>query len=106
MELDDYINLKNRVETRMRITVMTATGVGSDNIIDGGDEDLEYRKKQLERLRDEVIDIEEMNSGVSIMDLGLNEFRLDLLDYIKKHGLPTTPQVLCSCYAMLTKASI
>lgn len=97
MELDDYINLKNRVETRMRITVMTATGVGSDNIIDGGDEDLEYRKKQLERLRDEVIDIEEMNSGVSIMDLGLNEFRLDLLDYIKKHGDPNNiPSGLCA----------
>ncbi len=86
MDLDSYIDLKNRVETRMKITVITSTGVGSDNIISANDPDLEYRKKQLERLQNEVIDIEDMNTGVSIMDLGLNEFRLDLLDYIKKHG--------------------
>ena len=47
--------------------------------------DLEYRKAQLKRLQDEVVDIEDMTTGISIMDLGLNEFRLDLLDYIKHH---------------------
>lgn len=83
LDLDDYINLKSRVETRMKITVMTATG--DDNPIDDDKGDLEYRKQQLERLQNEVVDIEEMSSGVSIMDLGLNEFRMDLIGYIKEN---------------------
>ena len=85
MTLDDYINLKARVETRMKISVMTSTG--DDNPISPEEAgDLEYRKQQLKRLQNEVVDIEEMSSGISIMDLGLNEFRQDLLDYIKTHG--------------------
>ena len=80
MELDDYINLKSRVETRMKITVMTSTG--DDDLINEEEKgDLEYRREQLKRLQNEVVDIEDMNSGISIMDLGLNEFRLDLLYY-------------------------
>lgn len=86
MKLDDYINLRARVEDRMKAVNITSTGDSSDDIINEDARDLEYRKKQLERLREEVIDLEDMNTGVSIMDLGLNEFRLDLLDYIKKHG--------------------
>ena len=82
--LDEYINLKARVETRMKIVDMTATG--DDNVLSPEEKgDLEYRKNQLERLQNEVVDIEDMNTGISIMDLGLNEFRLDLLDYVKKH---------------------
>ena len=82
--LDEYINLKARVETRMKIVDMTATG--DDNVLSPEEKgDLEYRKQQLKRLQDEVVDIEDMSSGISIMDLGLNEFRLDLLDYIKTH---------------------
>ena len=84
MTLDDYINLKPRVETRMKISVMTSTG--DDNLISPEEKgDLEYRKQQLMRLQEEVTDIEDMSSGISIMDLGLNEFRLDLLEYIKHH---------------------
>ena len=90
MTLDDYINLKSRVETRMKIVDMTATA--DDNILDEEQKDLQYRKEQLQKLKDEVIDIEEMSSGISIMDLGLNEFRLDLLEYVKEHGeLDNTP---------------
>ena len=82
--LDEYIDLKAKVETRMKIVNMTATG--DDNIISEDEKtDLEYRKAQLKRLQEEVVDIEEMSSGISIMDLGLNEFRLDLLEYIKRH---------------------
>ena len=82
--LDDYINLKAKVETRMKIVDMTATG--DDNILSDEEKtDLEYRKEQLKRLQDEVVDIEDMTTGISIMDLGLNEFRLDLLEYIKNH---------------------
>ena len=84
MTLDEYINLKARVETRMKISVMTSTG--DDDLINPEEKgDLEYRKAQLKKLQDEVIDIEEMSTGISIMDLGLNEFRLDLLDYVKTH---------------------
>lgn len=82
--LDDYINLKAKVETRMKIVDMAATG--DDNILSDEEKtDLEYRKAQLKRLQDEVVDIEDMTTGISIMDLGLNEFRLDLLEYIKNH---------------------
>lgn len=82
--LDEYINLKAKVETRMKIVNMTATG--DDNLLSDEEKtDLEYRKLQLKRLQDEVVDIEDMTTGISIMDLGLNEFRLDLLDYIKYH---------------------
>lgn len=82
--LDEYINLKAKVETRMKIVDMTATG--DDNLLSDEEKmDLEYRKAQLKKLQDEVVDIEDMSSGISIMDLGLNEFRLDLLEYIKYH---------------------
>lgn len=85
MDLDEYINLKSRVETRMKISVMTSTG--DDDLINAEEKgDLEYRRAQLKRLQEEVVDIEDMSSGISIMDLGLNEFRLDLLDYIKRNG--------------------
>lgn len=85
LTLDDYINLKSRVETRMKITVMTSTG--DDDLINAEEKgDLEYRKQQLKRLQEEVVDIEDMSEGISIMDLGLNEFRLDLLEYVKTHG--------------------
>lgn len=84
MELDDYINLKSRVETRMKISIMTSTG--DDDLINEEEKgDLEYRKQQLRKLQEEVVDIEDMSSGVSIMDLGLNEFRMDLLEYTKTH---------------------
>ena len=94
MTLDDYINLKSRVETRKKITVMTATG--DDDLINPEEKgDLEYRKQQLKRLQEEVVDLEDMSTGISIMDLGLNEFRLDLLAYIKNHGdLEKTPRGL------------
>ena len=84
VSLDEYIDLKGRVEARMKVSVMT--GTGDDNPISPEEKgDLEYRRDQLKRLQDEVVDLEEMNSGISIMDLGLNEFRLDLLAYLKKH---------------------
>ncbi len=92
--LDEYIDLKAKVETRMKIVNLAATG--DDNILSSDEKtDLEYRKAQLQRLREEVVDIEEMTSGISIMDLGLNEFRLDLLEYIKQHpDLDKTPMGL------------
>ena len=92
--LDEYIDLKAKVETRMKIVNVAATG--DDNLLSADEKtDLEYRKAQLQKLRDEVVDIEEMTSGISIMDLGLNEFRLDLLEYVKQHpDIDKTPMGL------------
>ncbi len=62
------------------------TSTGDDDLIDPEEKgDLEYRKAQLKKLQDEVVDIEDMSDGISIMDLGLNEFRLDLLEHVKHH---------------------
>jgi hypothetical protein len=84
MDLDEYIKLKDRVETRMKISVLTSTG--DDDLLNEEEKgDLEYRRQQLLRLKEEVVDLEEMSTGISIMDLGLNEFRLDLLEYVKHH---------------------
>ena len=84
MELDKYIELKGRVESRMKATVLTSTG--DDNLLSANEKgDLEYRKSQLKKLQEEVVDIEDMDTGINIMDLGLNEFRLDLLSYVKEN---------------------
>lgn len=81
--LDEYINLKARVENRTKL--ISITGAGGD-VLENTDPELEYRRDQLERLQKEVVDLEEMNSGVSIMDLGLNEFHMDLRELHKKYG--------------------
>ena len=84
IELDEYIDLKSRVESRMKISVLTSTA--DDNVLSSEEiEDNNYRKKQLERLRNEVVDLEEMSEGISIMDLGLEDYRMDLLKYLESH---------------------
>ncbi len=82
--LDNYINLKQRVEDRMLIGNMTSTG--DDNILNQDESDLDYRKAQLEKLQNEVIDLEDLREGVSITDLGLNDFRVDLANFFKDYG--------------------
>lgn len=84
ISLDEYIRLKERVENRMVIADATATG--DDNPLNSESNDLSYRKEQLRRLQEEVIEMEELKTGVSITDLGLNDFRMDLLNYVKAHG--------------------
>ncbi|MCD1269889.1 DEAD/DEAH box helicase family protein [Microbacterium sp. MEC084] len=84
MSLDAYINLKERVEGRM--VIADIAGTGDDNVLDPGSSEAAYRREQLRRLQDEVIDLEDARVGVSITDLGLNDFRMDLLGYIKQHG--------------------
>jgi superfamily II DNA or RNA helicase len=84
ISLDEYIRLKERVESRMVIADVTATG--DDNPLDGRSNDLAYRKEQLRRLQEEVIELEDLKTGVSITDLGLNDFRMDLLNYVKAQG--------------------
>ncbi len=84
ISLDDYINLKERVENRMIIVDVTATG--DDNVLSAQSNDVSYRQEQLRRLQDEVIELEDLKTGVNITDLGLNDFRMDLLNYIKANG--------------------
>lgn len=85
ISLDEYINLKARVEGRMKLVNITSTG--NNNPIDQADNaELEYRKVSLEKIQHEVVDLEELNTGVSIMDLGLNEFHLDLQAMLGKYG--------------------
>lgn len=82
--LDEYINLKERVESRMIIADVTATG--DDNPLDAKANDVAYRREQLRKLQDEVIELEDLKTGISITDLGLNDFRMDLLNYVREHG--------------------
>ena len=84
ISLDEYINLKERVENRMVIADITATG--DENMLTDQNTEVAYRKEQLRRLQDEVIEMEDLKTGVTITDLGLNDFRMDLLHYIKQHG--------------------
>jgi hypothetical protein len=84
ISLDEYINLKERVENRMVIADVTATG--DDNILNAKANDVSYRKEQLRKLQEEVIEMEDLKTGVSITDLGLNDFRMDLLNYTKENG--------------------
>ena len=106
MELDQYIELKGRVENRMKATVLTSTG--NENILQSSSEsekdDLEYRKKQLQKLQHEVVDIEDMDTGINIMVLGLNEFRLDLLAYVKDN--PDVEHAPCGMDAVVTHSNM
>lgn len=93
ISLDEYINLKERVENRMMIADVTATG--DDNVLTAKSSEIAYRKEQLKRLQEEVIELEDVKAGVSITDLGLNDFRMDLLNYVKDNGdLETMPNGL------------
>ena len=87
MELDEYINLIKRVSGRM--TLMDVSATGEENIIqqESGDpmNDLEYRRKQLTRLQEAVIDLENLDNGISITDLTLNDLRIDLATYLREH---------------------
>lgn len=93
ISLDEYINLKERVENRMVIADLASTA--DDNVLTLEDSDAAFRKEQLRKLQDEVIELEDVRTGVSITDLGLNDFRMDLLSYIKEQGdLATAPRGL------------
>jgi hypothetical protein len=93
ISLDEYINLKERVENRMVIADLA--GTADDNVLTLEGSDAAFRKEQLRKLQDEVIELEDVRTGVSITDLGLNDFRMDLLGYMKEHGdLATAPKGL------------
>ena len=87
MELEEYLRLEQRVSGRMVLLDISATG--EENLIEqqSGDpmNDLEYRRRQLLKLQDAVIDLEDLSSGVSITDLTLTDFRIDLADYLREN---------------------
>ncbi|MCM3618441.1 SNF2-related protein [Sutcliffiella horikoshii] len=95
MDLDEYINLEARVSGRMVLLDISATG--EENVIEYDEKkqmnDLEYRKKQLKQLQEEVVDLEDISGGISITDLTLNDFKMDLLDYMdtNKKKVETAP---------------
>ena len=82
--LDRYLKLKERVEARMRLTVLTSTG-DDDYINENETGDLAYRARQLKQMQHEIPDLEDVEGGISITDLGLNEFRMDLVEYHRLH---------------------
>lgn len=87
LELDEYINLEARVTGKMVLLDISATG--DENIIAVDEKnsmnDLEYRRKQLLQLQDQVMDIEDISGGISITDLTLNDFKMDLMEYMKEN---------------------
>ena len=90
ISLDEYINLKERVENRMVIADLA--GTADDNVLTLEGSEAAFRKEQLRKLQDEVIELEDVRTGVSITDLGLNDFRMDLLAYMKDDGdIATAP---------------
>ncbi|MGH7453781.1 MAG: helicase-related protein, partial [bacterium] len=103
-DLNNYINLKDRVEARMALVDIAATG--EDNLLDPDQikdlvaAELKFRDRQLLRLKEEVIDLEEINENVSLTEFTLDDFRIDLLNYIEKNReqLRDTP---CGLYAVV-----
>lgn len=83
MELDEYINLENRVKNRMVMLDLSATG--DDDLLSAESKNLEYRKNQLKQLQNEVLDVEELQGGISITDLTLDDFIMSLDRYMKEH---------------------
>ncbi|USX44682.1 helicase-related protein [Dietzia kunjamensis] len=93
ISLDEYINLKERVENRMVIADLASTA--DDNVLTLENSDAQFRKEQLRKLQDDVIELEDVRTGVAITDLGLNDFRMDLLGYLEEYGdLAATPKGL------------
>ena len=85
MELDEYINLEARVKNRMVMVDVSATG--EENIISDDQKmnDLTYRKNQLEELQERVLDLEDIGNSISITDLTFNDFKIELMDYMKEN---------------------
>jgi superfamily II DNA or RNA helicase len=88
-DLDSYINLKERVESRMALVDVTATAddnvLASDKIEELIEDDLKYRNQQLKKLKDEVLDLEDMDSNVSLTDFTLDDFRIELLNFLENN---------------------
>jgi hypothetical protein len=103
LELDEYINLEQRVSGRMVLLDVSATGEENLIVQEAGNpmNDLEYRRKQLLRLQEAVVDLEDLSTGVSIADLTLTDFRIDLAEFQRAHpdaldALPLGTSAICT----------
>ncbi|MEP2239285.1 MAG: DEAD/DEAH box helicase [Maribacter sp.] len=79
MELDQFIDLVARVQGRMVMLDVSATG--EDNVISKSNremQDLDYRKRQLKQLQNQVLDLEDIDGNISITDMTFNDFKIDL----------------------------
>jgi hypothetical protein len=104
MELDAYINLEQRVRGKMILLNTSATG--EDDILNETDastmNDIEFRKRQLDQLKNEVVDLEDISGNISITDLTMNDFKMDLMEYLKDHREELEKSSL-GIYAVATK---
>ena len=88
LKLDEYIKLNTKVEGRMLL--VDFAGPGGENVISENQVELDYRASQLEKLqKGSLQDLEDIDGNITITDLGLNEFRMDMIQYIKAHGQPS-----------------
>jgi hypothetical protein len=78
------------------MVIADVTATGDDNVLTAKAGDTAYRREQLRRLQEEVIELEDVRTGISITDLGLNDFRMDLLNYVKEHGDLTAVARVCT----------
>jgi len=81
MELNDYLGLEARVKGKM--TTLNLVSTGDEDVLTPEMNDFNFRKRQLERLKDEVIDIEDANDNISLTDLNMNEYLNELSEYIQ-----------------------
>ena len=95
LELNEYLNLEGRVRNKMNLANLA--GTGEDNTLDPEMNDFNFRKRQLEKLQKEVIDIEEANEGISLTDFNMNEYLYELSKYINENpDIKTVPSGICS----------
>lgn len=87
MEIDEYINLEDRVKGRMKM--LNASATGEEDILDTSSKemnDIEYRRNQLKQLQEEVVNLEDISGAISITDLTYTEFKSDLSVALKEYG--------------------
>jgi len=83
VELNDYLNLEQRVKGKMLTVNLVSTG--DEDLLSPEMNDIRFRKRQLEKLKEEVIDIDDVNDNISLTDLNMNDYLFELVQYIKKN---------------------
>lgn len=95
LELNEYLDLERRVKKKIVLTNLTATG--DEDFLNPELNEISFRRKQLEKLRDEVIDIDDVNDSISLTDLNMNEYLYELSQYIKHNPeIRKTPKGILS----------
>ena len=107
-ELDVYINLKPRVEARMALVNLTATG--DDDLLSLTEkESMEqvwtHRDEQLRRMQTEILDFEDIEEQLNLNQFTLDDFRAQLLNYLRENEvkLRDAPLGLYAVTAPLTR---